>query len=192
MPTLDHQRAIRARYKDDRSKYGISIVKIRQSWDRLFFITGIPILVRRHICIGIGPRCSGTQQYRLITENTTDNKVGLYFYKAVLHVSIFFIICFRVIRRQMFVKISQVLVTKFDDMAGAISNYYCTVKPYLWRHCTPIFVEVISTKKQLNIVIVCIHESVSITWFDLKDLQEMTASKTLDFHVNNTEMVNIS
>ena len=57
-----------------------------------------------------------------------------------------FIICFRVIRRQMFVKISQVLVTKFDDMAEAMSNYYCRVKPFLW-HCTPIFVEVISTNK---------------------------------------------
>ena len=43
--------AIRTRdpsqYKDRLSRYGISIIMIRRSWDRLIFIMGNPILVRR-------------------------------------------------------------------------------------------------------------------------------------------------
>ena len=34
---------------------GISIIKIRQSWDCLIFIMGAPILVRRHLYIETGP-----------------------------------------------------------------------------------------------------------------------------------------
>ena len=34
---------------------GISIIKIRRSWDRLILIMGIPILVRWHLYTGMGP-----------------------------------------------------------------------------------------------------------------------------------------
>ena len=36
---------------------GISIVKMRWPWDSLIFITGIPILVRRHLYIEMAPAC---------------------------------------------------------------------------------------------------------------------------------------
>ena len=36
-------------YKDSLSRYDISIIKIRPSWDCLIFIMGIPILVRWHL-----------------------------------------------------------------------------------------------------------------------------------------------
>ena len=35
-------------YKDSLTRYGISIIKIRQSHDRLIFIMGIPILTRQY------------------------------------------------------------------------------------------------------------------------------------------------
>ena len=34
---------------------GIPVLKIRRSWDRLFFNTGIPMLVRRHLYIDTAP-----------------------------------------------------------------------------------------------------------------------------------------
>ena len=34
---------------------GISIIKVRRSWDSLIFIMGIPMLVRRYLCIEMGP-----------------------------------------------------------------------------------------------------------------------------------------
>ena len=40
---------------------GISIVKIKRSWDRLIFITGIPIPVRRHLKIDTAPSCLDKQ-----------------------------------------------------------------------------------------------------------------------------------
>ena len=39
---------------------GISIVKIKRSWDRLIFITGIPIPVR-HLYIDTAPSCLDKQ-----------------------------------------------------------------------------------------------------------------------------------
>ena len=36
---------------------GITIIKIRRSWDSLIFITGIPILLRLHLYIETGPSC---------------------------------------------------------------------------------------------------------------------------------------
>ena len=36
-------------------RYGIPMLKIRRSWDRLFFNMGIPILVRRHLYIEMAP-----------------------------------------------------------------------------------------------------------------------------------------
>ena len=44
-----------SQYKDG-DRFGISIIKIRRSHDRLIFIMGIPIPVRRHLYIGTGPR----------------------------------------------------------------------------------------------------------------------------------------
>ena len=37
------------KYKDDLSRYKISIIKIRRSWDRFIFIMGISILVGRYL-----------------------------------------------------------------------------------------------------------------------------------------------
>ena len=37
------------KFTDGFSRYGISIIKIRRSGDRLFFIMGIPVLVKRDI-----------------------------------------------------------------------------------------------------------------------------------------------
>ena len=42
-------------YKDDLSRYRIPIMKIRRSWDRLIFIIGIHILVKRHHYIETAP-----------------------------------------------------------------------------------------------------------------------------------------
>ena len=39
--------------------WGISIIKMRRSSDRLIFIMGIPILVSGHLYIEMGPRSSG-------------------------------------------------------------------------------------------------------------------------------------
>ena len=44
-----------SQYKDCLLGYGISIIKIRLSWDRLIFMVGIPILVRRHLYAETGP-----------------------------------------------------------------------------------------------------------------------------------------
>ena len=44
-----------SQYKEGLSRYGISIKKIRRSWDRLIFIMGVPILVRRHLYIKTVP-----------------------------------------------------------------------------------------------------------------------------------------
>ena len=38
-------------------RYGIPVLKIRRSWDRLIFNMGIPILVRRYLYIESGPSC---------------------------------------------------------------------------------------------------------------------------------------
>ena len=46
-----------SQYKDGLSRYGVSIIKIRRSWDRLIFIMGIPILVRPSLYWG-GPLVS--------------------------------------------------------------------------------------------------------------------------------------
>ena len=46
---------------------GISIIKIRRSWDRLIFIMGIHILVRQHLHIETGPWSQGsTWDYHLL------------------------------------------------------------------------------------------------------------------------------
>ena len=44
-----------SRYKDGLSRYGIPILKIRRSRDRLIFNIGIPILVRRHLSFETTP-----------------------------------------------------------------------------------------------------------------------------------------
>ena len=41
--------------KDDISRYGISIIKIRRSHDCLIFIIGMPILIRRRLYIETAP-----------------------------------------------------------------------------------------------------------------------------------------
>ena len=40
-----------SQHKDSLSRHRISIIMIRRSWDRLISIMGIPILVRRRLCI---------------------------------------------------------------------------------------------------------------------------------------------
>ena len=49
-----HSRAL-SQYKDRFSGVGIPMLKIRRSLDRLIFNKGIPILVRRHLYIEMGP-----------------------------------------------------------------------------------------------------------------------------------------
>ena len=44
-----------SQYKDGFPGMGVSIIKIRWLWDRLNFITGIPIVVRRHRYIETAP-----------------------------------------------------------------------------------------------------------------------------------------
>ena len=44
-------------YKDRLSKYGISVIKIRLSSERLIFIIEIPILMRRRFYIATAPSC---------------------------------------------------------------------------------------------------------------------------------------
>ena len=55
---------------------GIYIIKVRQSWDCLIFIAGIPILVRRHLYIEMAHRL----QFSLIIFNTfcTDSEAGIF------------------------------------------------------------------------------------------------------------------
>ena len=45
-----------SQYKDGLSRYAVSIIKIRRWSDRLIFIMGILILVRRHLYIETAPR----------------------------------------------------------------------------------------------------------------------------------------
>ena len=42
---------VQSQYKDGLYGYGIPMLKIRRSWERLMFNMGIPILVRRHLYI---------------------------------------------------------------------------------------------------------------------------------------------
>ena len=56
-------------YEDFLSRYGISIIKIRRSWDRLIYITGIHILVKRRPYIEGVPRAPVELQKLLIKFN---------------------------------------------------------------------------------------------------------------------------
>ena len=55
---LYHQYLDPSQNIDGLSRYGIFIIKIQRSSDRLIFIMGLPILVRRHVYIEMGPHKS--------------------------------------------------------------------------------------------------------------------------------------
>ena len=75
-------------YKDGLFRYGISIIKIRRSWDSLSFIRGITMLVRRHLYIGTAPSVlilvKQGLKYRISVKYTTSQC------SAMIHVEISF------------------------------------------------------------------------------------------------------
>ena len=76
--------SVPSQYKNGLSRYGVSIMKIRRSSDRVIFIIGIPLLVRRHLYIESGAPYSYQNQCGLsyiIQENfiARDNTVEVIF-----------------------------------------------------------------------------------------------------------------
>ena len=76
-----------SQYKDRLLRYEDFIIKIRRSWDRLIFIMGIHILVRRHLYIETVPRWINVCMHHEITisiSKTKQNETTCVFYGYAL------------------------------------------------------------------------------------------------------------